>query len=141
VASSDEPNRADQKNMTLANEYMDGDDVLNAKLDVPHRKCKSHIFQLIVDLIKKSKNLVAYTGAGLSKASGIGDYASKSKESVVKVLHFWNYSHALFLGSKDTYWFRRSANFRTPKPGCTPCSRISEALGSTESRWVEHCAN
>lgn len=37
-----------------------------------------------MDLIKKSKNCVTYTGAGLSKASGIPDYASKSEESIVK---------------------------------------------------------
>jgi hypothetical protein len=39
---------------------------------------------MIVELVKQSKNFVTYTGAGLSKASGIPDYASKSEESVVK---------------------------------------------------------
>lgn len=32
--------------------------------------------------MKKSKNLVVYTGAGISRASGIGDYATKAKNSV-----------------------------------------------------------
>ena len=29
-----------------------------------------------------SQNCVVYTGAGISKAAGIGDYASKAKKSV-----------------------------------------------------------
>jgi len=32
-------------------------------------------------MIKKSKNVVVYTGAGISRASGIADYASKAKNS------------------------------------------------------------
>src|SRR4051812_28671491 len=39
---------------------------------------------MVVALIKQSNNLIAYTGAGLSKASGIPDYATKSEESIVK---------------------------------------------------------
>src|SRR4051812_5055351 len=73
VAKSEEANRADQNNMIKANEYLDSLEVLNAKLDI------------VVEMLKKSKNCIAYTGAGLSKASGIPDYASKSKESVVAV--------------------------------------------------------
>jgi hypothetical protein len=34
VARSDEANRADQKNMIKANEYLDSPEVLDAKLDV-----------------------------------------------------------------------------------------------------------
>ena len=32
---------------------------------------------LLASLIKKSKNFVVYTGAGISVAAGLGDYASK----------------------------------------------------------------
>jgi NAD-dependent SIR2 family protein deacetylase len=71
VAKSDEPNRKDQGNMTTASEYLDEDDVLEEKME------------MIANLIKKSKCVIAYTGAGLSRAAGIGDYASKAKNSIM----------------------------------------------------------
>ena len=55
-----------------ATEFQDLPDVLDAKLS------------LIAQLIKKSKNFVVYTGAGISTSAGIGDYASKAKGSVVR---------------------------------------------------------
>lgn len=33
-------------------------------------------------MLKKSENCVVYTGAGVSRAAGIADYASKAKKSV-----------------------------------------------------------
>jgi NAD-dependent SIR2 family protein deacetylase len=42
----------------------------------------SEKIKLLADLIRKSHNCVAYTGAGISRASGIADYASKAKNSV-----------------------------------------------------------
>ena len=62
--------RPDQKNDINANEYLDDPDVLDAKLD------------LFVALLQASKCAVAYTGAGLSKSSGIPDYASKAANSI-----------------------------------------------------------
>eukprot|EP01006_Ploeotia_vitrea_P001226 TRINITY_DN104433_c0_g1_i1.p1 TRINITY_DN104433_c0_g1~~TRINITY_DN104433_c0_g1_i1.p1 ORF type:complete len:358 (-),score=54.28 TRINITY_DN104433_c0_g1_i1:56-1129(-) len=71
VATSSKACRADQGNKIKANEYMDSPEVLREKMTV------------VAELIKKSKCLTAYTGAGLSKASGIADYASKAAKSVV----------------------------------------------------------
>ena len=71
VAKSDEPNRKDQGNMTDASEYLDEPEVLEAKIEI------------MAKLIKSSKCVTAYTGAGLSRAAGIGDYASKAKHSIV----------------------------------------------------------
>lgn len=38
---------------------------------------------MLVDLIKRAKHMCAYTGAGISKSSGIPDYATKAKNSLV----------------------------------------------------------
>lgn len=65
--------RADQGNYIKANEYMDSPEVLDAKLD------------LVAALIAASESMIVYTGAGLSKSSGIPDYATKAEQSVVKV--------------------------------------------------------
>ena len=70
VAHSEESNRADQGNNIKATEYMDEEEVLEEKI------------QMLVELIKQSKRCCAYTGAGLSRAAGIGDYASKAKNSI-----------------------------------------------------------
>ena len=70
VAKSDKPNRADQGNNIIANEYLDEPDVLEQKVN------------LLAEFIKNSKYCVAYTGAGLSRAAGIGDYASKASNSI-----------------------------------------------------------
>eukprot|EP01125_Pyxidicula_operculata_P021366 TRINITY_DN818_c0_g2_i1.p1 TRINITY_DN818_c0_g2~~TRINITY_DN818_c0_g2_i1.p1 ORF type:complete len:370 (+),score=84.89 TRINITY_DN818_c0_g2_i1:939-2048(+) len=72
VASSNESARADQGNHIKANEYMDDPQVLEEKLE------------LVAQFIKLSQFCCAYTGAGLSKSSGIPDYATKAKDSVVK---------------------------------------------------------
>eukprot|EP01128_Nolandella_sp_AFSM9_P004485 TRINITY_DN2017_c0_g2_i2.p1 TRINITY_DN2017_c0_g2~~TRINITY_DN2017_c0_g2_i2.p1 ORF type:complete len:434 (-),score=74.20 TRINITY_DN2017_c0_g2_i2:117-1418(-) len=66
---SDVAGRADQGNYITANEYLDTDEVLDKKVDK------------VVELLRKAKCCTAYTGAGLSKASGIPDYATKSDEN------------------------------------------------------------
>ena len=57
-------------NSEEASEYLDLESTLRAKV------------KILAQLIKKSKKTVVYTGAGISTASGIGDYASKAKNSV-----------------------------------------------------------
>eukprot|EP00750_Incisomonas_marina_P002204 INCI12147.1.p1 GENE.INCI12147.1~~INCI12147.1.p1 ORF type:complete len:326 (-),score=63.34 INCI12147.1:1970-2947(-) len=52
-----------------AHEYNDTPTVLRAKV------------ALLADMVRASKEMAAYTGAGISTASGIGDYASKAKDT------------------------------------------------------------
>jgi NAD-dependent SIR2 family protein deacetylase len=49
-----------------AHEYRDSPEVVKAKI------------KLLAQLLRQSKNCVAYTGAGLSVSSGLADYATKS---------------------------------------------------------------
>ena len=86
VADSDADARPGY-NTRKAHEYMEEPSVLKEKIKV------------LADLIRKSKNCVAYTvctnvfsrlfhssqGAGISTGSGIGDYATKAKNSKAKV--------------------------------------------------------
>jgi len=58
-----------------AHEYRDSDEVLKEKI------------KLFAHLVKQSKNCVAYTGAGLSVASGLDDYATKAKETIATRPH------------------------------------------------------
>jgi NAD-dependent SIR2 family protein deacetylase len=51
-----------------AHEYLDSDAVLEAKVE------------LLATLIQQSENCMAYTGAGISTASGIDDYATRAGE-------------------------------------------------------------
>ena len=86
VATSSVANRADQGNTIKADEYMDDPSTLDHKIG------------LMADLVKQSRCCVAYTGAGLSKASGIPDYGTKAENSVVKVAKIGN-----SLDAKPTY--------------------------------------
>ena len=54
-----------------AHEYLDEDDVLRAKV------------ALLADLIRRSRQMLTFTGAGISTAAGIDDYASKAKAASV----------------------------------------------------------
>jgi len=53
-----------------AHEYLDVPEVLDKKV------------KLLAELMRKSKNCVAYTGAGISTSSGISDYATKARNSI-----------------------------------------------------------
>jgi NAD-dependent SIR2 family protein deacetylase len=71
IAACDKKARPDVRGTIDANEYLDDDSVLDAKLDI------------VVSLIQQSQQFVVYTGAGISTSSGIGDYASKASNSIV----------------------------------------------------------
>ena len=49
-----------------AHEYLDHTSVLKEKVKV------------LANMIRESKNMIVYSGAGISTASGIGDYATKA---------------------------------------------------------------
>eukprot|EP00493_Phyllostaurus_siculus_P027625 UN27972 len=57
-------------NSMLAHEYEDDPETLVEKIKV------------VAQLLKQSRNAMAYTGAGISTSSGIDDYASKAKNTV-----------------------------------------------------------
>ena len=67
TASCAEQAREDMDTSFDASEYHDCLPVLDQKI------------QCLATMIKKSKSFCVYTGAGLSTAAGIGDYASKAK--------------------------------------------------------------
>lgn len=71
IARCNEKARPDVDGTMDASEYVDDDRVLSEKLN------------MVVQLIRQSKQFVVYTGAGISTSSGIGDYASKAKNSIV----------------------------------------------------------
>ena len=52
-----------------AHEFLDDERVLREKVT------------LLAQLLRKSKNALAYTGAGISTASGIGDYATRADDA------------------------------------------------------------
>jgi len=61
-------------NSCSAHEYLDEPDILEKKV------------ALVAELIRKSSRRVIYSGAGISTASGIMDYASKAEGSISKKL-------------------------------------------------------
>lgn len=67
----DLPVRPDQRNNCPAHEYTDTPDVLEAKVS------------LLAEMLKEG-GCVVYSGAGLSRSAGIGDYASRAADSMAK---------------------------------------------------------
>ena len=57
-------------NTMKAHEYTDDMPTLRSKI------------QVLAQLVRRARHCVAYTGAGISTASGINDYASKARDSV-----------------------------------------------------------
>lgn len=70
IAACNKQARPDVDGTIDASEYLDDENVLDAKLGI------------VAKLIRQSHNFVVYTGAGISTASGIGDYASKANHSM-----------------------------------------------------------
>ena len=116
-------------NTRKAHEYLDDDDVLRAK-------CK-----FVADLVRKSKKAVAYTGAGISTASGISDYASKSDSSLAKTRPALR-SHydaqptlahrclvSMFRAGKLQHWIQQNHDGLPQKAGM-PQEHINEIHGS-----------
>lgn len=71
VTECDEDARPGYQTMK-AHEYLDDPEVLREKV------------RLLASLLDRAKCAVLYTGAGISTASGIGDYATKAKATVAK---------------------------------------------------------
>ena len=116
-------------NTRKAHEYLDDDDVLRAK-------CR-----FVADLVRKSKKAVAYTGAGISTASGISDYASKSDSSLAKTRPALR-SHydaqptlahrclvSMFRAGKLQHWIQQNHDGLPQKAGM-PQEHINEIHGS-----------
>jgi len=60
---------------SIAHEYLDTEDVLKAKV------------ALLAQLVRKASRSVVYAGAGLSTASGVGDYATRNRDNSVLAKH------------------------------------------------------
>ena len=111
-----------------ASEYCDAPDVLAEKVN------------LLVSMIKKSAEFTVYTGAGLSTAAGVGDYASKAKGSVVQREGNINrlqlqptLSHRVLASLEKEghlkYWLQQNHDGLAQKAGY-PFEKINEIHGS-----------
>jgi NAD-dependent SIR2 family protein deacetylase len=111
-----------------ATEYMDEPAVLDAKIDV------------LVGLIEKSKNMIVYTGAGISTGAGINDYASKAEKSVALKPKTANYltaqptkAHKVLAALEKKghlkYWIQQNHDGLAQKAGY-PQAKINEIHGS-----------
>jgi formylmethanofuran dehydrogenase subunit B len=128
VAQSDQIIRSDQNNTIKANEYVDEPDVLEAKM------------KKIAELMQKSKFTTVYSGAGLSRASGIPDYATKAKDSIVNTPKISNslealptYAHhvltAIQQKGKIHHWLNQNHD-GLPQKGGYPQEKINDIHGN-----------
>lgn len=112
----------------LAHEYLDSEDVLKAKV------------RLVADLIRESKYCVAYTGAGISTAAGIKDYATKASESIAgksKKVSPWHarptLAHRVMVGLYEIgylkHWIQQNHDGLPQKAGF-PQHRLNEIHGA-----------
>jgi NAD-dependent SIR2 family protein deacetylase len=110
-------------------EYVDSDDVIKTKV------------ALLAGIIHKSKSLVVYSGAGISTASGIGDYATSSASKVINgrdaVKSPWDaqptMAHrclvALYRGGYVRRWVQQNHDGLPQKAGL-PQSALNEIHGA-----------
>ena len=66
VVKCDQVARPNMAARIMAHEYQDEPDVLSAKI------------KMLAAMVRRAQKCAAYTGAGISTAAGIGDYASKA---------------------------------------------------------------
>jgi NAD-dependent SIR2 family protein deacetylase len=127
VAASEEEARPGYDALT-ASEYLDDPDVLDAKVT------------LIADLIRKSSNLCVYTGAGISTAAGIGDYASIAPKSLIAKTETINrlkaeptYAHRALAAMEKKgllkHWVQQNHDGLAQKAGY-PKEKLNEIHGS-----------
>lgn len=92
IARSDDLARPQYTNIKSA-EYCDHPDVLEAKAD------------FLIEMIKKSKQMMVYAGAGISTSAGCSDYASNASSSTVQAKK-QRLTAAFIMGMKPTVGHR-----------------------------------
>lgn len=112
-----------------AHEYLDEPEVLRSKV------------RLLADLLRRSLHCVAYTGAGISTASGISDWASKATDSVStggrRKVSFWEaqptLAHRVLVALRREgllkHWVQQNHDGLPQKAGFPQCD-INEIHGA-----------
>mmetsp|Transcript_37766 Transcript_37766/g.48148 ORF Transcript_37766/g.48148 Transcript_37766/m.48148 type:complete len:397 (-) Transcript_37766:40-1230(-) len=100
--------------------------------------------KLLADLLRQSRNALLYTGAGISTASGINDYATQMERSTVTAKGRQNaprsplqaqatYAHhalvSLMQGNLIQYWIQQNHDGLPQKAGC-PQHLLNEIHGA-----------
>lgn len=89
IAHSDAPARADMGTEIDSSEFHDSPVVLAAKVD------------RLAAMVLRAERMVVYSGAGLSTAAGIGDYASKARHSRAHTWDPHNGPHIEYLKERE----------------------------------------
>lgn len=128
IASSNELSRPGYSPIK-ANEFQDRPETLEEKVT------------LLAQLINNAKNCVIYTGAGISRASGIADYASKATKSIAgsenhslnRLMAEPTLAHHILVElerkGKIDHWIQQNHDGLAQKAGF-PLSKLNEIHGS-----------